>query len=481
MIRSLQPRSGRSERKSLSLRRMRRTRRLQAEALEPRELLSVTSAGADASFVMAKATPANPAEVMVHVGSAGFHFNHKKVLLELVMQATAGGGPRTMTMTGQRGSSEKIVFQNDSPVGGADDIMLVSVGPGNYAVQAEMPDATGPLAVHVSLVGDVRGDNRVTGRDIRLMKRLKGVSVGQPGYSLAADPTGLGKISKHDVILARENVGASMPSQPLALTAGLDSASNPDGNGVVASPDVTISGQTAPGATVRLDQGATGTFTQTATADAQGKYQFQVVVPIGVTPFNVQATAGGQQATVTTNIMRGDVIIAWNQTMIEALQLTKDSLGLATRTMAMVQEAMYDAVNAIDNIGTSFHAAIQVPPGTVASPEAAASQAAYDVLSNLIPQEQSLYNATLAETLAGIPSAPAQPGKPWETRPPPTSWPGGRTTARAPRCPTCRGPPRASGGRPLPTTRSPGGRNGVRSRRSRSTTPARSCRLHPPR
>jgi hypothetical protein len=388
--------------------------RLKAEVLESRALLSVTNEAADASYVMANATPSNPAEVMIHVGGPAFRFRHNRVLLELEMQATAGGGPRTMAMTGQPGSSDKIVYQNDSPAVGGNDIMLVSVGPGNYAVQADMPDATGPLALHVSLVGDVNGLNTVTAQDIKTMKSLVGASVGQPGYSPAYDPTGVGTITKQDVKFAEQNVGATMPGQPLALTAGLDSSSNPDGNGVVTSPDVTISGQTAPGATVQLDQGATGTFTQTTTADAQGNYQFQVVVPIGVTPFNVEASTAGQQAMVTTNITRGDVVIAWNQTMLRAIQLTKDSLGLATRTMAMAQEAVYDAVNAIDNIGTSFHADIQVPQGTAASPDAAASEAAYDVLSNLIPQEQSLYNATLAESLAsltGVSSASIQAGQ----------------------------------------------------------------------
>ena len=66
----------------------------------------------------------------------------------------------------------------------------------------------------------------------------------------------------------------------------------------------------------------------------------------------------------------------------------------------MVQEAMYDAVNAHRPYRQRPSTLpFQVPEGTAASPEAAASEAAFDVLSSLIPQEQALYNATLAESL----------------------------------------------------------------------------------
>ena len=52
------------------------------------------------------------------------------------------------------------------------------------------------------------------------------------------------------------------------------------------------------------------------------------------------------------------MIIAWNQTMLDAIQLTEDTLGLSTRTMAMVQAAMYDAVNAIDHFGSVFQVSV---------------------------------------------------------------------------------------------------------------------------
>ncbi len=147
----------------------------------------------------------------------------------------------------------------------------------------------------------------------------------------------------------------------------------------------------------------------------------------------------------------------------------------------MVPAAMYDAVNAIDQFGSVFQVSVPASEAQGASPEAAASEAAYDVLSSLIPQEQPFYDATLAESLANIPMVrPRPPDSPWGTPSPRASWPGGQTTARTSRCHTSRGLLRGSGGRLLLTTRSPGDRIGARSGRSPSRAPRSFCRLHPP-
>jgi PAP2 superfamily len=360
-------------------------------------------------FAMTSSTPSSPASITMHVSRSDFTLHNNRIVLSLAILAPAGNsGPVTMTMTAQEGSSEKILAENNQPSGSTRDVFVVSVRPGNYVVQAEMPDALGPLQFNMSLVGDVEGDHKVTAQDIRLIRSLKGVKVGQPGYSLAADPTAAGTITAKDVSLALKNLGAAMKVEPLMLTAGLDPSSNPDGNGIVTSANVTISGQTQPGAMVRLDPGDTGTFTQTTTADAQGTYHFAVSVGLGVTPIQVVADAGGQQVTTDTSVTRGDVIVAWNQTMLDAIQMTMDTLGLSTRTMAMVPAAMYDAVDAIDQFGTVFQVSVSASETQGASPEAAASEVAYDVLSSLIPQERPLYDATLAESLSDIPDGAAK-------------------------------------------------------------------------
>jgi PAP2 superfamily len=395
MAPSLFRRDRQSRRTNTESRPKRLRRRPGLDALERRELLSADGSML-APFPMSSATPLNPAAMTMHISKSEFTFHDNKVLLSLAVEGPPGStGPMTMTMTPQKGSSEHILSQEYVPSG---KVMEVRVGPGNYLVQAEMPESTGPLQMTMSLVGDVTGDGRVTAGDLRLIRSQKSLSVGRAGDSTNA----------RDLALARSNLGAAMKGQPLELTAGLDPSSNPDGNGVVTSANVTISGQTEPGATVRLDQGDTGKFTQTTTADAQGDYSFAVTVGIGMTPFRVEAGAGGQQVTADTKVTRGDAIIAWNQTMLDAIRATMDTLGLSTRTMAMVQAAMYDAVNGIDHFGSVYQVSAPASESQGASPEAAASEAAFDVLSSLIPQEKALYNATLAESLADIPDGPGK-------------------------------------------------------------------------
>ncbi len=377
-----------------------------AEGLEKRQLLAADPS-VFAQYTMSPQAPGTPAAVTIHVGRSEFTFRHHKVLLGMEMVAPAGSlSPITMNMTPVGAANGQIVFQNNEPSGGNRDDMMAMVGPGNYVVQVVMPDVTAPLQLDLSLVGDVNGDHRVNGADIKLIRSALGQSVGQAGAPLAADPDGHPKIDNEDLRLARENLGVALTDPPLFLSAGLDPSSNPDGNGMVTAPNVTISGQTVPGATVKLGQGDSGTFTQTSTADSQGNYQFQVNVDFGVTPFHVEADSGGRSVTADTKITRGDVIIAWNATMLEAARVTKDSLGLFTRTMAMVQAAIYDAVNDIDRLGSVYHVNVNAPAGS--SPGAAAAEAAYDVLMSLIPQEKALYDATLAETLADIPDGAAK-------------------------------------------------------------------------
>ncbi|MGE5756819.1 MAG: vanadium-dependent haloperoxidase [Planctomycetaceae bacterium] len=117
--------------------------------------------------------------------------------------------------------------------------------------------------------------------------------------------------------------------------------------------------------------------------------------------------ASGQLAMADLTVHHhGDVVIAWNKTMLDAIRADKTSPGPATRTMAMVQAAIYDAVNDIDRTSSVYHVDIAAPPGS--SPEAAASAAAYRVLVNLYPAQKARFDATLAESLATIPDGPTR-------------------------------------------------------------------------
>jgi hypothetical protein len=71
---------------------------------------------------------------------------------------------------------------------------------------------------------------------------------------------------------------------------------------------------------------------------------------------------------------------------------------------------VFDAVNAIDRSYAPYFASVHASRG--ASQEAAAAQAAHDTLTALYPARQAVFNAALAEDLAGIPSGRARQASP---------------------------------------------------------------------
>lgn len=91
---------------------------------------------------------------------------------------------------------------------------------------------------------------------------------------------------------------------------------------------------------------------------------------------------------------RADVITQWNEQVL--------ALGGASRTLAMVQVAMFDAINAIQPRYRSYLNLPAAPAGAL--PEAAAAAAAYGVLVRLLPAQVAALNATLASSLAPLPN-----------------------------------------------------------------------------
>ncbi|HVK08024.1 MAG TPA: hypothetical protein VM597_04515, partial [Gemmataceae bacterium] len=94
------------------------------------------------------------------------------------------------------------------------------------------------------------------------------------------------------------------------------------------------------------------------------------------------------------------VITQWNELLQQSLPTTPLLQPLATRNMALVHVAVFDAVNAVDRAYEPYHA--RVPASQTASLEAAAAQAAHDTLVALYPSRQAVFDAALAGNLAGI-------------------------------------------------------------------------------
>jgi PAP2 superfamily protein len=105
-------------------------------------------------------------------------------------------------------------------------------------------------------------------------------------------------------------------------------------------------------------------------------------------------------------LLSGDVVIQWNQAVLAAIRNDKPSLGFLTRDLAIVQTAIYDAVNAIDHTGSTFRVHAKAPAD--ASPVAAADAAGLFTASALFPTDTAIFQTTYLNVLASVPAGKAQ-------------------------------------------------------------------------
>jgi hypothetical protein len=95
----------------------------------------------------------------------------------------------------------------------------------------------------------------------------------------------------------------------------------------------------------------------------------------------------------------GDVIIQWNLITVKATKIAKQNTNVASRTEAIEAIAVYDAVNSIKHIGKPYH--YFVKSSGPASAQAAAVQAAHDILVNYFPAQKPSLDSALSISLQG--------------------------------------------------------------------------------
>ncbi|MBV9222753.1 MAG: vanadium-dependent haloperoxidase [Acidobacteriaceae bacterium] len=109
-------------------------------------------------------------------------------------------------------------------------------------------------------------------------------------------------------------------------------------------------------------------------------------------------------ASLSTN-----AVVQWNRNLLAVLRTpgAQPNNIHPTRSFAIMHAAIYDAVNAIDQ---THHAYLVQVPGASrdASPEAAASAAAYEVLIALYPKFQATLLSELDQSLALVPEGAAK-------------------------------------------------------------------------
>lgn len=101
-----------------------------------------------------------------------------------------------------------------------------------------------------------------------------------------------------------------------------------------------------------------------------------------------------------------NVVIEWNRI---AQALFTPVPGPSIRWLPILHIAMFDAINSIEETHTPY--VVRVKGSHGASPEAAAAQAARDVLTAFFPGQRSTFDAALASLLDSLPPGPARQGQ----------------------------------------------------------------------
>lgn len=103
--------------------------------------------------------------------------------------------------------------------------------------------------------------------------------------------------------------------------------------------------------------------------------------------------------------VRADVVTEWNAIAQQALLNANSSPIVSSRSLAIVQISVFDAVNGIERRYMPIRVGFDAPPG--ASRRAAAVQAAYASLLRLFPAQQAFLDEKRDESLAQIAAVPA--------------------------------------------------------------------------
>jgi hypothetical protein len=97
---------------------------------------------------------------------------------------------------------------------------------------------------------------------------------------------------------------------------------------------------------------------------------------------------------------RADIVTDWNQALLNSVRAERTNPPRASRQMALVHTAIFDAVNGIGQTYSPYAVTVPAPDG--ASPEAAAAAAGYNVLVALYPTRQATFDTLYTAQLAAI-------------------------------------------------------------------------------
>lgn len=239
--------------------------------------------------------------------------------------------------------------------------------------------------------------------------------------SVFYDTTGDQLLTARDALLVINALGKH--NGPLFLLANVPAEHDPNLNGVVTTNEVVLEGRSHPGVELRVANETTGRVDTLATDVHTG--DFSVVVPLANGLNTIQFESRdplGRVVQVSRTVRMGNLVHDWNATALNVVRewnavsddpyegrIVPSEPPRVARNLAMIQTAMFDAINAIEQDFESYLPQSFNVPGLV-SPEAAAASAAFHVASTVYSEADELayWNATLSESLTGIPENQAR-------------------------------------------------------------------------
>jgi hypothetical protein len=133
-----------------------------------------------------------------------------------------------------------------------------------------------------------------------------------------------------------------------------------------------------------------------------------VAAGIAVPALAATSSSGASAAALADNPGSGQSVIDWNRQLISVLGTPNAQPATVhpTRSFAMLQAAEYNAVVSITHAAPPYRSAVPAPSD--ARPDAAADQAAHDVLVALYPSMHAGLDTQLNGELAGMPDGQAK-------------------------------------------------------------------------
>jgi len=261
-----------------------------------------------------------------------------------------------------------------------------------------------PVGTFVDVLADLQGTGAFTLSTAR-MNQLAGGFLADGAHILHLRATDArGNIATIDQAFTLDTLAPLSPTFDLSLTSDTGTL----GDQQTTAGIVTLKGVTDPTTPIQLVGPGTSTL-----SNGIGTFQLpDLTLAVGANAFTFRASdVAGNHSDVTRTITRlaatqqADVVLTWNQIMLDAIQRDATAPPIASRGMAMVSLAMYDAINAIE--GTpGYYVSLPAQAGTNA--DAATASAAHRVLSYLYPGQQALFDSQVAASLASIPDGSAK-------------------------------------------------------------------------